>query len=85
MLYVDEKENTNDFAIRIMKHSLGFPTAFYMDKDKKILDVRRNANHHYSEEFTTAYNDHYQAFMSGLSLILNLEGDTVNQTFLSKN
>lgn len=85
VLYVDETENTNDFAIRTMKHSLGFPTAFYMDIDKKILDVRRTVNHHYSEDFTTAFNDHYQTFMSGLSLILNLKDDQIDQSFLSKN
>lgn len=85
VLYVDESENTNDFTIRTMKHSLGFPTSFLMDADKKILDVRRKMNHHYSEDFTTAYNDHYQNFMSGLSMILNLESEAVSDDFITKN
>ncbi len=69
VLYVDEKENRNDFAIRTMKHSLGFPTSFFIDKDKKILDVRRNFLHHYLENYTSSYNSNYQSFTSGISLL----------------
>jgi len=69
VLYVDEKENRNDFAIRTMKHSFGFPTTFIMDKDKKILDVRRNFLHHYLEKYTSSYNSNYQSFTSGISLL----------------
>ena len=70
LLYVDELENTNDFTIKSMKHSLGFPTTFIMDESKKILDVRRNMNHRYEKDYTTSFNEHYQTFMNGLSLIL---------------
>lgn len=69
VLYVDEKENRNDFVIRCMKHSLGFPTTFLVDKKKSILDVRRTFFHHYSETYTASYNSHYQAYMSGVSLL----------------
>lgn len=71
LLYVDELENTNDFTIKSMKHSLGFPTTFIIDETKRILDVRRNMNHHYEKDYTTSYNEHYQTFMNGLSMILN--------------
>jgi thiol-disulfide isomerase/thioredoxin len=69
VLYVDEKENRNDFAIRTMKHSLGFPTSFFIDKDKKLLDVRRNFLHHYLENYSSSYNSNYQSFTSGISLL----------------
>ncbi|MDC8003638.1 redoxin domain-containing protein [Aureisphaera galaxeae] len=69
VLYVDEKENRNDFAIRTMKHSLGFPTSFFISADKRILDVRRNFMHHYSKEYTESYNSNYQSFTSGISLL----------------
>ncbi len=78
ILYVDERENTNGFTIRSMKHSLGFPTNFLIDDTKKILDVRRNIHHHYYEDFTTSFNDNYQTFMSGLSLLLNKDIDPSN-------
>jgi hypothetical protein len=73
LLYVDELENTNDFTIKSMKHSLGFPTTFIMDEHKKILDVRRNINHHYEKDYTTSFNEHYQTFMNGLNDILKRE------------
>jgi len=77
VLYVDEKENRNDFTIRTMKHSLGFPTSFLIDKNKKILDVRRNFMHHYLENYTSSYNLNYQSFTSGVSL---LQRGTVQKT-----
>jgi thiol-disulfide isomerase/thioredoxin len=73
ILYVDESENRNDFVIRSLKHSLGFPTAFLMTANKQILDIRRVRQNHVSEDFTTAYNTSYQQFMSGLSLLMKLE------------
>lgn len=69
VLYVDEKENRYDLAIRTMKHSLGFPTSFFFDKDKKILDVRRNFMHHYLERYSSSYNSNYQSFTSGVALL----------------
>ena len=68
-LFVDEKENRNDFAIKIMKHSVGFPTSFFISSNKKILDVRRNHLDNYSEEYATSYNANYQSFMSGVTLL----------------
>ncbi len=69
VLYVDEKGNRSDFAIRTMKHSLGFPTSFFISADKQILDVRRNFMHHYSKDYTESYNSNYQSFTSGVSLL----------------
>jgi hypothetical protein len=54
-----------------MKHTLGFPTSFFISSEKKVLDVRRNFLHHYSEDYTTSYNANYQAFTSGVSLLQN--------------
>ena len=69
ILYVDEKENRNDFAIRIMKHSVGFPTSFFISREKNILDVRRNHLDKYDKEYTSSYNANYQSYMSGVSLL----------------
>ncbi len=69
VLYVDEKENRNDFMIRCMKHSLGFPTTFIIDENKRILDVRRTFFHFYGEDYSTSYNNHYQTYTSGVSLL----------------
>lgn len=67
VLFVDEKDNRSDFAIRSMKHSLGFPTTFVVDGSRKILDVSHNYQHHYSTGFSQSFNDHYQSFMRGIN------------------
>jgi thiol-disulfide isomerase/thioredoxin len=75
ILYVDEKENTNCHIVETMKHSLGFPTTFFIDKSKKIVDVRRGVLHPYNEEFNISYNLNYNAFLNGISLLKNLSAE----------
>src|SRR5690554_62595 len=69
ILYVDELENKFDHIVRIMKHSFGMPTTFIIDYDKRIVDVRRTAIHHYKEEFDTSFNINYNSFLEGVSLL----------------
>ena len=71
ILYVDEMENTHDYIVSTMKHSLGFPTTFIIDETKKILDVRRGVLHPYNEEFNVSYNLNYNAFVNGITLLKN--------------
>ncbi|QNJ98516.1 TlpA family protein disulfide reductase [Constantimarinum furrinae] len=73
VLYVDEMENTHDHIVQTMKHSLGFPTSFFIDKDKRIVDVRRGALHHYNEEYAISFELNYNAFLNGISLLINLD------------
>lgn len=75
VVYVDEMENKNSHIIEKMKHSLGFPTSFFMDGDKKIVDVRRGVLHPYNKEYTQSYDLNYNSFMNGISLLINLSGD----------
>ena len=76
ILYVDEKENTNDHIVETMKHSLGFPTTFFIDENKQIVDVRRGVLH--------PYNEDYNAFLNGLSLLMNLQNDYTADGIVSK-
>lgn len=85
ILYVDEIENTQNFIVQTMKHSLGFPTTFFIDKNKKIIDVRRGVLHPYNEEFNVSYNLNYNAFANGIALLKNFAlnsdiGSSVNKT-----
>lgn len=68
IVYVDEKENKNDHIIKVLKHSLGFPTTFFIDADKKILDVRRGAIHSYNKSYEYSYDLNYNSFLNGISL-----------------
>ncbi len=73
VLYVDELDNKNCRIIRTVKHSLGFPTSFFLDKDKKILDVRRGVLHPYNETYTISFSLNYESFRNGIALLLNLD------------
>jgi thiol-disulfide isomerase/thioredoxin len=73
VLYVDELDNKNSHIIRTLKHSLGFPTSFFLDKEKKILDVRRGIILPYNEVYSVSFSLNYESFRNGISLLLNYE------------
>ncbi|MCF6307236.1 MAG: TlpA family protein disulfide reductase [Flavobacteriaceae bacterium] len=75
IVYVDEKENTNDHIVETMKHSLGFPTSFFINEDKMIQDVRRGVLHYYNEEFEISFELNYSSFLNGISLLKNKNSD----------
>jgi len=77
IVYVDEKENTNGHIVETMKHSLGFPTSFFINEDKMIKDVRRGVLHHYNEEFEISFELNYSSFLNGISLLKNMNSDTI--------
>lgn len=69
VVYVDELDYTNNTIIETLKHTLGFPTSFFIDSNKKILDVRRGALHHYKEEYAISFELNYTSFLNGISLL----------------
>ncbi|WP_310994144.1 TlpA family protein disulfide reductase [Aequorivita marina] len=73
VVYVDESENINNHVIEVMKHSLGFPTSFFIDANKKIVDVRRGALHPYNKAYEVSYELNYNSFKNGISLLKNLD------------
>ena len=75
IIYVDEKENTSDHLVETLKHSLGFPTSFFIDKDKMIVDVRRGVLHHYNEEYSISFELNYNSFQNGISLLKNMNNE----------
>lgn len=83
IVYVDEKENKNDHMVEIMKHSLGFPTSFFIDGTKKIVDVRRGVLHPYNEKYEISFELNYNSFLNGISLLINL-GEENQEILASK-
>ena len=71
IVYVDELENSQDHIVATIKHSLGFPTTFFINENKGILDIRRGVQHPYHEDFNDSYNLHYNAFANGVALLKN--------------
>ncbi|OAB78194.1 TlpA family protein disulfide reductase [Cochleicola gelatinilyticus] len=76
VMYVDEKENTNNHVVKTMKHSLGFPTSFYIDSNKRILDVQRGVLHAYNESYDTSFNMNYDSFLNGVATLKSLSPNT---------
>lgn len=70
VLYVDEMKNDSPYVIKMMKHSLGFPTSFLLNKDKNIIDIRRKVSHPFGIEFEKSFDLNYDSFTSAISLLL---------------
>ncbi|WP_299246554.1 redoxin domain-containing protein [uncultured Aquimarina sp.] len=70
LLYVNEKTNQNSYIINNLKHSLGFPMMYFMDSDKKLLDIRKIVTHHSSETLSNSYTIHYNSLSKGVSLLI---------------
>ena len=78
ILYIDEVENKHDHIIERMKHSLGFPTSFFIDENKKIVDVRRGVLHPYNEKYEISFELNYSSFYNGISLLKNFGNDSTS-------
>lgn len=85
IIYVDEKENTNDHIVEIMKHSLGFPTSFFIDETKRIVDVRRGVLHPYNEKYEISFELNYNSFLNGISLLKNLGDEEIDNLASKQN
>lgn len=70
ILYVDESKNNSPYVIKMMKHSLGLPTTFLLNKDKNIIDIRRKVSHAFGIEFEKSFDLNYNSFTSAISLLL---------------
>lgn len=67
VLYVNEMNNRDSYVISKLKHSLGLPTTFLIDGNKKILDVRRGVNHPYGKSFEESFDMNYNSIFDGIA------------------
>ncbi|MCM4160380.1 TlpA family protein disulfide reductase [Antarcticibacterium flavum] len=65
--YVDELDNKDPHVVRNLKHSLGLPTTFLLDKDKKILNIRRGVTHKYGKSFEESLDANYNSIYDGIA------------------
>ena len=69
--FAHETYKNDASAISSIKHTLGFPTCFYLDEDLKIVDIKRGGeNSSPSVAYMKAYTQNYNTFRDGLSTIL---------------
>lgn len=80
VLYVDETRNNSPYVIKMMKHSLGFPTSFLLNKDKQIIDIRRKVSHPYGIELEKSFDLNYSSFSKAISLLLIKDSSQYSQT-----
>jgi thiol-disulfide isomerase/thioredoxin len=67
ILYVDEMQNNDSYVIKQLKHSLGLPTTFLIDGNKKILDIRRGVTHSFEKSFEESFDLNYNAIYDGIA------------------
>jgi len=76
IVYVDETENTNNHIVERMKHSLGLPTSFLIDKEKRIKAVGRGATQVYSQDSQISPQESiYKYFLNGVSTLTTLKDE----------
>ena len=67
VLYVNELNNRDGHVVSQLKHSLGLPTTFLLDKDKKILDIRRGVTHALNKSFEESFDLNYNSMYDGIA------------------
>lgn len=67
IVYVDESKNNGAYVVKQLKHSLGLPTCFLLDKDKRIREIRRSVFPSMHTEEETAYRENYIALETSIS------------------
>lgn len=77
VVYVDELDNRDAFVVSRLKHSFGLPTTFLLDKNKKILDIRRGVSHSYEKTLQESMDVNYNAIFDGIANHL-LQGGNFN-------
>ena len=66
VVYVDELENKGAAVVKEMKHSLGLPTCFLLDENRKIIDIKRTVIHPYNTDYEVSYEDNYDSFFASV-------------------
>ncbi|WP_033445072.1 TlpA family protein disulfide reductase [Gillisia marina] len=78
VLYVNELNNKDGHVVSQLKHSLGLPTTFLLDRDKKILDIRRGVTHALNKSFEESFDLNYNSIYDGIAN--HLLGDKIYNT-----
>ena len=77
VVYVDESVNRGANVVKQLKHSLGLPTCFLLDKNKQITDIRRSVFPSFNTEEEEAYRENYIALEASISKNLIKEYDEI--------
>lgn len=67
ILYVNELDNNDAFVVSQLKHSLGLPTVFLLNENKKVLDIRRNVSHSLEKSLEESIDMNYNTIYDGIA------------------
>jgi thiol-disulfide isomerase/thioredoxin len=69
--YAHESYKNDAPIVANLKHTLGFPTSYFLDQDLKVVTIKRGgAQPDYKSSYIKAYTMNYNTFRQGLSSLL---------------
>ncbi|WP_286914977.1 TlpA family protein disulfide reductase [Flavobacterium sp. UBA4197] len=69
--YAHETYNKDAYLVSTLKHTLGFPTSYFLDENLKVVNIKRGgAILTEKATFTKALDLNYRTFQEGLSCLL---------------
>ena len=69
--YANESYKNDANIVAHLKHTLGFPTSYFLDQNIKVVDIKRGgAQPDKKSTYVKAYTMNYNAFREGLSSLL---------------
>lgn len=73
--YAHESYRNDETIVAALKHTLGFPTSFYLDENLKVIDIRRCGIKSCPKKtpYEKAYALNYNSYVDGLSTIIHRE------------
>lgn len=73
ILFIDEKENSFSKEVRLLKHTFGFPTSFFLDTKNKISNINRPSN--LNTNFKLKLKNYTETYSHLESEIINIAPD----------
>lgn len=84
IVYVDETQNRSPYVVKQLKHSLGLPTCFLINKDKRIEDITRYTAVAYGTPIENALKKNFNQIDEGItSHLINSEDTKVMKSQLA--
>ena len=77
--YAHETYKNDANVVANLKHTLGFPTSYFLDQDLKVVNIKRGgAQPDNKSTYVKAYTMNYNAFREGLGSLL-IEKNITNE------
>ena len=85
IVYVDETKNKSPYVVKQLKHSLGLPTCFLINNDKKIMDITRYTAVAYGTPIENALKKNFNQIDEGITSFLIKDDETISKSRLASS